>query len=179
MRWRSRQANRHEPALPPNVHFWRRTFEWTQLLRGLRVDSGCNLSEPLGTRIAGCKDGVHEIIRDLEAKMTTRKLEPSEWRQYFDEVAKQLPSMRVGISIMGANIGVQLESEDSALIGITYDSKEGFLEIGTPSITHRIANPKEIHVREEGGRLSSVEVIGQDDTKQILELKPLTALPAS
>lgn len=111
--------------------------------------------------------------------MTTRKLEPSEWRRYFDEVAKQLPSMRVAISIMGENIGVQLENEDSALIGITYDSKEGFLEIGTSSITHRIPTPKEIYVREQAGRLSSVEIVQQDDTKQILELRPLTPLPAS
>jgi len=131
----------------------------------------------LGTRIADVQ--VNGTIRSLEETMTTRKLEPSEWRQYFGDVAKQLPSMRVGISVLGENIGVQLESENSMLIGITYDSKEGFLEIGTPSVTHRIANPKEIYVREEAGQLSSVEVIEQDDTKQILELKPLTALPAS
>lgn len=111
--------------------------------------------------------------------MTTRKLEQSEWRRYFDQVAKQLPSMRVGISILGENIGVQLENEDSALIGITYDSNGGFLEIGTPSVTHRISRPKEIYVREQAGRLSSVEVVQEDDTKQIVELRPLIPLPAS
>ena len=111
--------------------------------------------------------------------MTTKKLERSKWRQYFDGVAKRLPTMRVAVSVLGARIGVQPEMEDSALIGITYDPKDGILEVATPNITHRIANPEEIYVREELGELTSIEVIAPDGTKQIIELKPLPALPAS
>jgi len=115
----------------------------------------------------------------LEAKMTTRKLERSEWQRYFDGVAKHLPSMRVGISIMGEDIGVQLENENSALLGISYDSNDQVFEVATPSVSHRISHPKEIFVREEAGRLSSVEVIAQDGTKEVIELRPLPSLPAS
>ncbi len=111
--------------------------------------------------------------------MTTRKLERSEWQRYFDQVAKELPSMRVGLSVLGIDIGVQPETEDSALIGISYDSKDDVLVVATPNVSHQIAKPKEIHVREEAGRLSSVEVLSADDTKQIVELKALPALPAS
>ncbi len=111
--------------------------------------------------------------------MTTRKLERSDWQQYFDEVAKHLPSMRVAVSILGDDIGAQLETENSALLGISYDSNNQVFEIATPNISHRVANPKEIYVREEGGTLSSIEVITQDDTKQIVELRPLPSLPAS
>ena len=111
--------------------------------------------------------------------MTTRKLERSEWQQYFDEVAKRLPSMRVGVSILGDNIGVQLETENGALLGISYDSNDEVFEVATSNIAHRVPKPKEIYVREEGGRLSSVEVIAQDDTKQIIELRALPSLPAS
>lgn len=111
--------------------------------------------------------------------MATRKLESSEWQRYFDEVAKHLPSMRVGISIMGERIGVQSESEDSALVGISYDSNDQVLEIDASSISHRVRNPKEIYVREESGTLSSIEVMADDGTKQIIELRPLPSLPAS
>ncbi len=111
--------------------------------------------------------------------MTTRKLERSEWRQYFDEVAKHLPSMRVGVSVLGDDIGVQLATENSALLGISYDSTDEVFEVATSSLSHRVASPKEIYVLEEAGRLSSVEVIGQDDTKQIIELRSLPSLPAS
>ncbi len=111
--------------------------------------------------------------------MTTRKLERAEWRQYFDGVAKRLPSMRVGVSILGDNIGVQLETENGALLGMSYDSNDEVFEVATSNIAHRVPKPKEIYVREEGGRLSSVEVIAQDDTKQIIELRALPSLPAS
>jgi len=111
--------------------------------------------------------------------MTTRKLERSEWRPYFDRVAKRLPTMRVAVSVLGADIGAQPETEDSVLIGITYDPKDGILEVATPNLTHRIANPEEIYVQERLGELASVEVIAPDGTKQIVELKHLPALPAS
>ena len=104
--------------------------------------------------------------------MTTRKLERSEWREYFDEVAKRQPSMRVAISVMAKDLGVQPETQDGDLIGITYDSKEGYLEIGTPDVTHRIENPDEIYVQEEGGQLLSIEVLAPDGTKQVIELQP-------
>lgn len=111
--------------------------------------------------------------------MTTRKLESSDWQRYFDEVAKKLPSMRVGISIMGESIGVQSESEDSALVGISYDSNEQVFEVDAANHSHRVPKPKEIYVREEAGTLSSIEVVAADGTKQIIELRPLPSLPAS
>lgn len=111
--------------------------------------------------------------------MTTRKLESSEWQQYFDEVAKRLPSMRVGVSVLGDDIGVQPTTENSALLGMSYDSKDEVFEIATANISHRVVKPKEIYVREQAGTLSSIEVIAQDDTKQIVELRPLPSLPAS
>lgn len=103
--------------------------------------------------------------------MATRKLERSQWREYFDQVAKRLPSMRVAVSVMAEDLGVQPETEDGDLIGITYDSKDGFLEIATPDVTHRIANPNEIYVQEERGELASIEVLAPDGTKQVIELK--------
>jgi hypothetical protein len=111
--------------------------------------------------------------------MTTRKLERSNWQSYFDEAAKRLPSMRVGVSIIGDEIGVQPQSENGALIGISYDSNEQVLEVATPSISHRVSSPKDIYVREESGMLASVEVIAEDDSKQIIELRVLPSLPPS
>lgn len=109
--------------------------------------------------------------------MTTRKLEPSEWGSYFDYVSKHLPSTRVRISVGSEDIGAQLEAEDSNLIGITYDHGSATLEIATPGLTHRIANPNEVYVREKEGLLSSLEVLDSEGRKQIVEIVPLTALP--
>jgi hypothetical protein len=111
--------------------------------------------------------------------MTTKKLERSQWQRYFEKVTKHLPSMRVGLSIMGEKIGVQPETEGSTLIGISYDPTDEVFEVATPNVSHRVTNPEEIYVREQAGRLSSVEIISADGTKQLIELKPLPSLPAS
>ena len=87
--------------------------------------------------------------------------------------------MRVGVSVLGDDIGAQLETENSPLLGLSYDSNDEVFEIATANISHRVPKPKEIYVREEGGTLSSVEIIAQDDTKQIVELRALPSLPAS
>mgnify|MGYP001827116284 CR=1 FL=1 len=118
-------------------------------------------------------------VFSLEAIMTTKKLERSDWQRYFDQVAKNLPAMRVGVSVLGMSIGVQPETEESALIGISYDSNDDVLVVATPNVSHQIANPQEIHVREKAGTLSSVEVLTADGIKQIVELTALPSLPAS
>lgn len=111
--------------------------------------------------------------------MTTMKLERTDWQRYFDEVAKKLPSMRVGVSVLGEDIGAQRETEGSALIGISYDPHDDVFVVVTPNVSHQVTRPKEIYVLEQAGTLSSIEVIGEDGTKQIVELEPLPSLPAS
>ena len=111
--------------------------------------------------------------------MTTTKLDRSRWQRYFDEVAKKIPSMRVGVSVLGADLGAQPGAEGSALIGISWDHNDNVLTIDTPNISHRVENPSEIYVREQAGTLSCIEAVSPDGTKQIIELNPLPALPAS
>jgi hypothetical protein len=111
--------------------------------------------------------------------MTTKKLERSEWQRYFDDVAKKLPSMRVAVSILGDQLGAQREAEGVMLIGISYDPGDDVLTVDTPDASHRVERPTEIYVREEGGTLSAIEAVSSDGTKEIVELTPLPALPAS
>ena len=111
--------------------------------------------------------------------MTTRKLEHRDWERYFDGVAKRIPSMRVGVSILGDEIGVQPEAQGSALIGISWDRNDRVLTVDTPNWSHRFEQPVEIYVQEEHGTLASIEVVDQDGTKQIVQLERLPSLPAS
>jgi hypothetical protein len=85
--------------------------------------------------------------------------------------------MRVAVTILGDDIGAQHETDDSALIGISYDPHDRAFEVATPNLSHRVVDPAEIYVQEEQGGLASVEVVGEDGTKQVIELKPLAALP--
>lgn len=111
--------------------------------------------------------------------MTTKKLESSEWQRYFEQLAKRIPSMRVGVSILGDKIGAQHKNENAELVGISWDHNDRVLTIDMANASHRISRPSEIHVREENGLVSSFEVIAADGTKEIIELEPLPSLPAS
>jgi hypothetical protein len=111
--------------------------------------------------------------------MATKKLERARWQQYFDGIAKRIPSMRVAVSVLGDELGVQEEADGAALIGISYDHHDGVLTVDTAHVSHRIENPSEIYVREENGTLSSFEAVLSDGTKRIVELQPLPSLPAS
>ena len=111
--------------------------------------------------------------------MSTTKLERSRWPQYFDAVSKRVPTMRVAVSIMGVDIGVQQEADGAALVGISYDHNDEALTIDMANASHRIVQPSEISVREEAGMLSSIEVVTSDGTKQLVELTRLPSLPGS
>ena len=111
--------------------------------------------------------------------MTTTKLERAQWQQYFDGLAKRIPSMRVAVSVLGDELGVQEETEGAALIGISYDRNDDVLTVDTVNVSHRIHQPSEIYVREEGGALETLEAVLPDGTKRIVQLRPLPSLPAS
>ena len=111
--------------------------------------------------------------------MTTTKLERARWQQYFDDLAKRIPSMRVAVSVLGDDLGVQEEADGAALIGISYDHNDDVLTVDTANVSHRIQQPSEIYVREGGGALEALEAVLPDGTRRIVELRPLPSLPAS
>ena len=79
----------------------------------------------------------------------------------------------VAISVMAEDLGVQPEALKGELIGITYDSKDGCLEIITPSMTHQIANPTQAFVPKSKGSRKH-QVLAPDGTKQIMSSRRST-----
>ena len=110
--------------------------------------------------------------------MATRQLARSEWQAYFDRVAKQLPAVRVKVSVLGKELGAQPETENSTLIGISYDPHDESLAVTTPNLSHRVLAPQRITVQEQGGSLASFEVVDQEGNRQIIELERLKPLPS-
>ncbi len=53
------------------------------------------------------------------------------------------------------------------------------MEVAIEGLDHMIHKPREIYVEEEGGELSSLEVIDADGRRQIIKLKDMLALPAA
>ena len=102
--------------------------------------------------------------------MATRKLAKSEWQSYFDRVSQSLGAKQVEIEVASLGIGDQIEVNQVALNGLTYDPKSDVLEVVTEALDHMIQHPSEIYVEESGDGLVTVEALDSDGNKQIIKL---------
>lgn len=110
--------------------------------------------------------------------MATRQIDRHDWQQYFDNASRQLEAANVDVEVDGLDMGAQIEAEKMALEGLTYDPKDNAFSVMLEGLEHRIPQPREIAVEEEGRALKSVEIIDADDHKHIAKLSKALELPA-
>ncbi len=110
--------------------------------------------------------------------MATRKLEKSEWKDYFNRVSKELGTKLVEIETASLDIGDQVEAEWIAFQGIDYDPKNDLVEVVLDKLDHMIRHPQEVYVDEDPAEgLKSVEAVDGEGRKHILKLRSPLALP--
>lgn len=108
--------------------------------------------------------------------MTTRKLEKSEWSAFFNGVSKGVKGAQAEIEIASLKLGDQIEATWLPLYGVVYDAKDDIFEIALEGLDHLVQKPREVYVDEEGGKLSSIEIIDGDNNHQIVRFRqPLAA----
>jgi len=104
--------------------------------------------------------------------MQTTKLDESEWRPFFDRMARRhVEGRRAEIDIASLDLGNQIAAEWLPLLGVAYDPKGDIVEVALEGFDHLINKPREIFVAEDAGRLSSIEVTDADDVRHIIQLK--------
>jgi hypothetical protein len=110
--------------------------------------------------------------------MATSKLEKPAWHPYFDTMSKILEGKRAEIEVDSLDIGDQLQTDWIPLEGIVYDHKDDLIEVIVEGLDHLIHKPREVYVNYDLGLLSSIEIIDQDNVKQIVKLRDPLMLPA-
>ena len=108
--------------------------------------------------------------------MTTKKLERTQWKSYFNETARSLETKQVEIEISGPHIGDQIEAEWVPLNGLSYDDRGNYFDVATSRLNHRIADVKTISVEQDISGIKSMELVDGDGNHQILRFKPPLAL---
>ena len=115
---------------------------------------------------------------------TTQEIPRDDWRRYFDELAKRLPTVEVTVEVIGSDVGDQLIGQRLRLTGITYDNKDDVLVVGLDApggspeeLQHFVYNPQRIEVTENADGSSVVEVEDAEDHKTIISYAPVPALP--
>jgi hypothetical protein len=86
---------------------------------------------------------------------------------------------RAEIEVAPLDLSDQVEAEWVPLIGLVYDPKDDIVGVAVEGLDHMIHSPRELYVEEDGGELSSLEVIDADGTRQIIKLKDMLMLPAA
>ncbi|HEX2531102.1 MAG TPA: DUF5335 domain-containing protein [Burkholderiaceae bacterium] len=110
--------------------------------------------------------------------MTTSKLEKTAWSGYFDQISKTLDGKRAEIEVSSLDIGDQIEAEWLPLHGIVYDRKNDIIEVVLEGLDHIIHKPQEVYVDYDVSGLTSLEVINDDDIRQIVRLRDPLMLSA-
>lgn len=112
--------------------------------------------------------------------MTTTKLDKATWQKTLDQLSKSsLVGKEVEIEVTGLTIGDQIEQEWIRLLGMSYDPRNDLIEILVEGLDHLIRKPREVWIEHGPIGLVSMEVIGEDDVRQIIRLRePLMLLYA-
>lgn len=109
--------------------------------------------------------------------MAVQKLEKETWRPVLDAISKLLPNKVAEVEVASLKLGDQVEAEWLPLIGVTYDPKDDIVEIALEGLDHMIQHPREIYFSDDGGTLTSLEIVDAEGEKQIVKLKDPLTLP--
>jgi hypothetical protein len=72
--------------------------------------------------------------------MTTRKLDKTQWRTFFDRLSTTLEGKQAEIEIASLRLGDQVEADWLPLLGIAYDPNDDIVEVALEGLDHLIPN---------------------------------------
>jgi Family of unknown function (DUF5335) len=110
--------------------------------------------------------------------MTTRKLDKTQWRSFFDGLSKVLDAKQAEIEVASLKLGNQVQAEWLPFYGITYDPEDDLVEVALEGVDHLIRKPREIYIESGVGALTSLEIVDAEGVRQIVKLKDELLLPA-
>ena len=106
----------------------------------------------------------------------TKQLSPDRMQAYFDGFSKRFlrgdSTPVVDVEVLSSDLGDQVESQGERLIGITYEPRTRALEVELESGGLRAYRPKEVWAIEEAdGFIQALEIVRDDDTKEIVRVR--------
>jgi hypothetical protein len=103
--------------------------------------------------------------------MTIAQIEKAEWKTFFDQLSKSLEGNFAEIELNSLAIGNQVQTQWTPLFGISYDKKKQLIEVFMENLGHQISRPDKVFVEQQGLSISSLEIIDEEDTRQIIKLR--------
>jgi hypothetical protein len=108
----------------------------------------------------------------------TKQITPDRMQAYFDGFSKRFlrhDSATADVEVLGMDIGDQVSDEGVRLIGITYEPRTRELDVEVEGGDLRSFKPKEVWaVEEDDGFIRALEIVRDDDTKEIVQVRRQT-----
>jgi hypothetical protein len=106
----------------------------------------------------------------------TKEISPDQLDAYFAEFTRRFlrdgSPEAVDVEVVEPELGSQVAVQGARLLGITYDPRRHALEFELDVGDHRILDLGDVWtVEEEDGFLSSVAVVHQDGTREVVSIK--------
>jgi hypothetical protein len=108
----------------------------------------------------------------------TIRLAPARMAEYFATFTKRYLTNEstdvADVEVLSPTLGDQPVTTSAHLLGIAYEPKRNELEVALESGDVRAFQPKEVWVVEdEGGFLRAVEIVRDDDTRELIQVRRL------
>jgi hypothetical protein len=103
--------------------------------------------------------------------MTIAQIKKAEWKTFFDQISKSLEGNFAEIELNSLAIGNQVQTQWTPLFGISYDKKKELIEVFMENLGHQISKPDRVFVDQQGVAIASLEIIDEEDTRQIIKLR--------
>jgi hypothetical protein len=110
---------------------------------------------------------------------TERSLPRESWTRFFDLMSKSLLGRSAEIEVSSLDLGDQIVAEWVPMLGITYEPHGDLLIVGLDRLNHQILHPLDILVQELSDGITSVAIVAQDGSKEVVRLKSPLMLPAA
>jgi uncharacterized protein YuzE len=110
--------------------------------------------------------------------MATRKVDKAQWRDFLDGITHDLVGAQAEIEVEGLSLGSQIEAEWLGLFGLNYDPRADAVEVALDGVDHLIHAPRELWVDIDNKGLLTLEIVGSDQTRQIIRLREPLLLAA-
>jgi hypothetical protein len=113
-----------------------------------------------------------------QSSLVTRRLSPDDMAEHFEKFNKRFLSLEstdvADVEVFSPSFGDQVVAAGAHLIGITYEPRKHSLEVELDSGDVRAFAPKEVWTVEEAdGFIRAIEIVGNDDTSEIVRVRRL------
>ncbi len=110
--------------------------------------------------------------------MRTETLNKAQWETYLDRLSKVLEGKRATVEVASLDLGDQVEAEELALHGLTYDPKSDLVEVALEGLDHMIRRPKAVQVLHGERGIEALAITDGEGREQIVSFRDPLMLPA-